>query len=63
MKKKIEFQSFEASELEMLRQMAARTIQERHDYLKFLQKSHLRNPDAIDIDDIGREFIVLKRKS
>lgn len=61
-KRSISFQSFEDAEKEMIQQMASRTIQERIDYLKFLQRNHLYNPNAVDIDDIGKSFIELKRK-
>ena len=61
-KRSISFQSHEDSEKEMIREMAARTLPERIAYLKFLQKNHLHNPNAVDIDDIGKSFIELKRK-
>lgn len=60
--KKIAFTSFAESELEELKAGAERSYKERYLYLKRLQKVFKPNKESIDVDDIGKSFIVLKRK-
>lgn len=61
--KKIAFTSFAESELEELKAGAERTYKERYLYLKRLQKVFKSNKESVDVDDIGKSFIVLKRKN
>jgi hypothetical protein len=63
MKRSIAFVSLQDQEKQQLEEFAGLTYIERLEYLKFLQTNSLNNhTTAIDIDDIGRNFIVLNRK-